>query len=106
MSYRDESAGSRPMVQGNWSCAGCGATITELPFQPDGSRPVHCRDCHKSRSPRRDDRGGGSRDFAPRPMVQGNWECAGCSVAITELPFQPDGSRPIYCRDCHRSSRG
>jgi len=24
----------REMVQGNWTCAGCGKTITELPFKP------------------------------------------------------------------------
>ncbi|HLD27591.1 MAG TPA: CxxC-x17-CxxC domain-containing protein [Patescibacteria group bacterium] len=39
--------GSRPMVQGNWTCSGCGAEITELPFEPDGDRPVYCRDCYK-----------------------------------------------------------
>jgi hypothetical protein len=21
------------------------------------------------------------------------------------LPFEPDGQRPIYCRDCHREMR-
>ncbi len=37
-----------------------------------------------------------------RPMVQGNWKCSNCGAAITELPFEPDASRPIFCRDCHR----
>ncbi len=41
-----------------------------------------------------------------------NLKCAQCKKEITELPFQPDGSRPVYCRDCNRgrtaygSSRG
>ena len=44
-------------------------------------------------------------NFASRPMVQGNWTCAKCGAAITELPFEPDGTRPVYCRDCHRAMR-
>ena len=29
------------------------------------------------------------RDFAPREMVKGNWNCSECQVEITELPFEP-----------------
>jgi len=43
--------------------------------------------------------------FAPRQMVKGNWKCAECGAEITELPFEPDGNRPIYCRDCHRNKK-
>jgi len=41
--------GPRPKFQGNWTCAKCGKTITELPFKPreDGS-PVKCFECHKA----------------------------------------------------------
>ena len=51
------SFGPRPMVQGNWKCIDCGATITELPFTPreeaDGIPKVKCKDCwNKSRPPR------------------------------------------------------
>ncbi|PWB39150.1 MAG: hypothetical protein C3F02_00835 [Parcubacteria group bacterium] len=46
------------------------------------------------------------RDYGQKPpMVQGNWECSDCHIAITELPFEPDGSRPIYCKDCWRKNR-
>jgi len=44
------------------------------------------------------------RDF-PRKMYQGNWKCADCGKEITELPFEPSGDRPIYCRDCHAKRR-
>lgn len=44
-------------------------------------------------------------DFGQRQMYQGNWTCAGCGAEITELPFEPDGDRPLYCRDCHRKRR-
>ena len=47
------NGGSRPMVQGNWTCSGCGATITELPFEPDGERPVFCRECHQKKQAER-----------------------------------------------------
>ncbi|PIT92923.1 MAG: hypothetical protein COU06_02725 [Candidatus Harrisonbacteria bacterium CG10_big_fil_rev_8_21_14_0_10_38_8] len=38
------------MVQGNWTCAGCGGEITQLPFNPDPSRlgDLKCRDCHRN----------------------------------------------------------
>ena len=45
------------------------------------------------------------RDFPPREMVKGNWKCAECGVAITELPFAPAPDRPIYCRDCWAKKR-
>ena len=40
---------------------------------------------------------------APRTMVKGNWTCSQCGAAITELPFEPDGKRDLFCRDCHRA---
>jgi len=37
------------------TCSECGKE-TEVPFKPDGERPVYCRDCfQKHRKPRRDD---------------------------------------------------
>jgi len=44
------------------------------------------------------------REF-PRKMYQGNWKCSECGKEITELPFEPSGDRPIYCRDCHAKRR-
>lgn len=49
MGYQN-SSGDRQMVQGDWSCSECGAKITELPFQPDGDRPLFCRDCHRQKT--------------------------------------------------------
>ncbi|MHA1442934.1 MAG: CxxC-x17-CxxC domain-containing protein [Candidatus Heimdallarchaeota archaeon] len=34
------------------TCADCGQE-TEVPFKPDGTRPVYCQDCYKKRKPRR-----------------------------------------------------
>ena len=46
---QQNSFGDRKMVKGNWTCSECGAEITELPFEPDGQRPIFCRDCHQKR---------------------------------------------------------
>jgi len=45
------------------------------------------------------------QDFGQRPMVEGHWECSECGAEITQLPFEPDGDRPIFCRDCYRKKR-
>ena len=34
------------------TCAECGKE-TEVPFKPDGSRPVYCKECFQKRKPRR-----------------------------------------------------
>jgi len=36
-----------------------------------------------------------------RPMFKGDWSCAGCNKAITELPFEPRETGNLMCRDCH-----
>ena len=50
-----------------------------------------------------DNQGGGSG--SDRQMVSGNWSCSKCGDAITELPFEPSGDRPIFCRNCYKSNR-
>jgi len=45
------------------------------------------------------------RDFGPRKMYQGDWKCSDCGKAITELPFEPSGDRPLFCRECHAKRR-
>jgi CxxC-x17-CxxC domain-containing protein len=34
------------------TCADCGQE-TEVPFKPDGSRPVYCRECFQKHKPKR-----------------------------------------------------
>ncbi|MCK4520922.1 hypothetical protein KAT95_03675 [Candidatus Parcubacteria bacterium] len=46
-----------------------------------------------------------NRDFPPRKMYQGHWKCSECGKEITELPFEPSGDRPLYCRECHAKKR-
>jgi CxxC-x17-CxxC domain-containing protein len=39
-----------------------------------------------------------------RQVYKGEWQCAKCGAAITELPFQPDEARldKLLCRNCHQ----
>ncbi|PIT92146.1 MAG: hypothetical protein COU08_04010 [Candidatus Harrisonbacteria bacterium CG10_big_fil_rev_8_21_14_0_10_42_17] len=68
MDYNNQGGGDRgferKMFQGDWSCAKCGAKITELPFDPDPSRldQLQCRDCHRQNK-RFSGGGGGGRRF-------------------------------------------
>lgn len=95
----DNNGFERKMYQGDWKCSGCGAAITELPFQPDPAREdgLLCRDCH---SKKRDER-------RERKMYQGSWSCSDCGTAITELPFEPDPDKAgsLLCRDCYRKKK-
>lgn len=39
--------GERKMFSGDWQCAGCGSSITQLPFQPRDTSNLKCIDCFK-----------------------------------------------------------
>ena len=98
----------RQMFDVDLSCAKCGSHISQLPFQPSGDRPVYCSDCNRAfrQEKRGNDRGGrGGFSNAPRQMFSVNLNCAGCGAQISELPFQPRGDKPVYCRDCMRNRR-
>ena len=99
----------RQMFNVDLTCAKCGAHISQLPFQPSGDRPVYCSDCNRAF---RQNRGGGAgggfgggMSRAPRQMFQVNLTCAGCGMQITELPFEPKGDRPTYCKACMMARR-
>ena len=44
-------------------------------------------------------------DQGDRQMYNVNMTCGECGTAITKLPFEPTGDRPVYCSDCLRSRR-
>ena len=81
-------------------CDDCGASC-QVPFRPTGERPVYCRDCFQ------DAEDTPSRDFSPRNDRRSDRfekrmyraTCSDCGN-VFELPFQPDGTRPVYCNDC------
>ncbi len=40
-----------------------------------------------------------------RKMFTGDWACAGCNGAITQLPFQPRDTSNLKCLDCFRGNK-
>lgn len=103
----------RQMYPANVPCSECNTMVLEVPFpyDPANGRPILCVDCLRKK--RRDndrggrnDRGGFGGARPPRQMFQGNWTCASCNKGISELPFQPSGDKPLYCRECLRAQRG
>lgn len=61
----------------------------------------------------RDRRGSGGRDFKKRdfgsrsfdrPQVMHKTICSSCGKEC-EVPFKPNGSKPVFCRDCFQNNR-
>ena len=95
----------RQMFDVDLNCAKCNAHISQLPFQPSGDRPVYCADCNRAfrDSKRGSDRGGFSQ--GPRQMFDVSLDCAGWGTHISQLPFQPTGDKPVYCKECMMARR-
>ncbi|HXE73216.1 MAG TPA: zinc-ribbon domain containing protein [Candidatus Nitrosotenuis sp.] len=92
------------------TCADCGTdfifTAGEQEFHASKgftSEPRRCPSCRAARKAggeRRESSGfGGGR----RPMYDA--VCAACGQK-TQVPFQPTGSRPVYCSDCFSRQGG
>lgn len=82
---------SRPMMH-DATCGKCGRDC-QVPFRPNGKKPVYCGDCF-----RKEDGGGGNRpSFGEKRMFPA--VCDTCGINC-EVPFRPTGEKPIYCREC------
>lgn len=82
-------------------CATCGNSC-EVPFKPNGSKPIYCRDCFKkdgdmARPARFENRGFDRPNFAEKVMHDA--VCDRCGQDC-EVPFRPSGDRPVYCKPC------
>ncbi|CCO08103.1 zinc-ribbon domain containing protein [Desulforamulus hydrothermalis] len=83
------------------TCRDCGAEFVftvreqeffaEKGFQNDPSR---CPSCRAARKQRMQGSGGG---YNQRQMYEAVCDECGCT---TQVPFQPSGTKPVYCRDC------
>ncbi|MHB8125479.1 MAG: zinc-ribbon domain containing protein [Desulfitobacteriaceae bacterium] len=72
----------------------------EKGFQNEPGRCPACRQARKQANGGRNTGGGYARQ--PRQMYPA--VCASCGTQ-TEVPFQPSGDKPVYCRDCYQSMR-
>jgi len=90
------------------TCRDCGQTFTftadeQAWFAEKGfdNEPTRCPTCRAKRKAERNMGGGGFRggdrgQQGPRQMFKVN--CADCGVE-TEVPFEPRGDKPVYCRE-------
>ncbi len=97
MSYTDKTI----------TCSDCGATFTfsateQEQFAQRGytNEPKRCQTC---RDARKAERGGGGGGFGGQSQRREMFEavCATCGKQ-TQVPFQPRGTKPVYCSDCFR----
>jgi CxxC-x17-CxxC domain-containing protein len=103
------------------NCTDCNAPFTfsageQEFFAAKGftNKPNRCPDCRAARKSQRGGGGGGGSSYAggggggsygggggggrpAREMFQAT--CSGCGT-VAEVPFQPRGDKPVYCRDC------
>jgi CxxC-x17-CxxC domain-containing protein len=88
------------------NCTDCGRsfpfTASEQEFYASKgftNKPSRCADCRAARKAAGGGRAGGNRGGgAPRrEMFQAT--CGRCG-GVAEVPFQPRGDKPVYCRDC------
>jgi CxxC-x17-CxxC domain-containing protein len=99
------------------SCVDCGAQFTftagEQEFYAQKgfqNKPNRCPDCRQARKAsrasgggeRRSGGGGGGYGGGQRQMF--STTCSSCG-GPAEVPFQPRGDKPVYCRDCFQKQR-
>lgn len=98
-----------PYTDNTLTCQDCGQTFV---FSADDqeffagkgySEPKRCPDCRQARKAERGG-GGGGRSFSSGPREMFSVTCSNCG-APAEVPFQPRGDRPVYCRDCFGNVR-
>ncbi len=95
MSYTDKTL----------TCVECGAEFTFSAEDQEyhasrgfTNEPKRCPTCREARRGGGSYRGGGGGGgYGSRQMY--SVVCADCGQQ-TEVPFQPRGDRPVYCRDC------
>ena len=106
------------------SCEDCGAQFIfsakdQAYYKEKGFAhpPKRCRACRQARKASRDGDGGRPGGGAAREASAGEGggaprssretfsvTCSGCG-AQTTVPFKPDPSRPVYCRNCYAARR-
>ena len=94
------------------TCADCQAefvfTASEQEFfaERQFSEPRRCPSCRAARKQARggsgDSAGGGYSGGGSRQMY--STTCSSCGREA-KVPFQPTGSKPVYCSDCFTSQR-
>jgi CxxC-x17-CxxC domain-containing protein len=98
-----------PYQEKSLQCVDCGKTFLftseEQAFYASKSftsEPKCCLACREKRKAERYSQTGGTSN-PPRQTYPAI--CAECGKE-TQVPFQPKGDRPVYCRDCYDKRKG
>lgn len=88
----------------NLTCVDCGRafafTANEQEFFASKgftNKPSRCGDCRAARKAGGGRSGSSRSGYGQREMFKAT--CSQCG-GVAEIPFQPRGDRPVYCRDC------
>ena len=88
------------------TCSSCGREC-DLPFKPNGSRPVFCRDCFRKNSNQdsggRRDQSSDRRGGTDRPMYDA--VCDNCGDKC-RIPFMPREGKETLCSKCFEEKGG
>lgn len=86
------------------NCVDCGTsfpfTSSEQQFFANKgftNKPSRCADCRAARKASRGDDRGSRSGGGNRQMFTAT--CSTCG-GVAELPFEPRGDKPVYCRNC------
>ena len=89
------------------TCVDCGRQFTftsgEQEFYASKgfqNKPNRCTDCRAARKASSGGSGRGAGGGGTREMFKAT--CSQCG-GVAEVPFQPRGDKPVYCRDCFSS---
>ncbi|MGH7737412.1 MAG: zinc-ribbon domain containing protein [Candidatus Tyrphobacter sp.] len=63
------------------------------------NKPNRCLDCRQARKSMRSQGQGGAPQRAREMFTATCSQCGG----VAEIPFNPRGDKPVYCRDCFAS---
>ena len=91
-----------PYTDKTLTCQDCGQSFTfsaedQEFFATKGyTEPKRCPSCRQARKA---ERGGGNGGGYRQQREMHPAVCAECGKD-TEVPFEPSGDRPVYCRDC------
>ena len=88
------------------TCKDCGVdfafTASEQEFYAEKgftNEPGRCPECRAARKAQNNRGNGGFNRNRERQMF--DTVCSACGKE-TQVPFQPRGDKPVYCRDCFR----
>jgi CxxC-x17-CxxC domain-containing protein len=88
-------------------CKDCGNNFTFTASEQEffaskgfTNEPGRCPQCRAAKK----EQNGGRRNYGSSERQMYPAVCASCG-ATTQVPFQPTGDKPVYCRDCYRSRR-